>query len=386
MVIMKDFRFKILDLRLVVAVCLTIFFAACDKKTSELYLDGDCQILALTLDTIEGVIDAKAKTILVSVDKSYDRSLMTVTRLDISDGATCDVALGDQLNMLSARTLRVTNQDAVQLWQLKVEKIIEKVENPVALYVGLADDYTSLNIEEQTACQWMLDNIPQSTYASLAQIANGEINLKQCKLIWWHLHKDGGIDGRNAFESHAAVALEAAAKLKGYYQMGGNFFLTRYATYLPFYLGEAERFPNNCWGGNEYSAEVISEPWSFFATGHTDHPLFADLIKDGSDSTRIYTCDAGYSMTNSTAQWHIGTDWGGYADYDTWRAATGAKDLAYGGDKAIVAWEFEATPEHGTILCIGSGCYDWYSVSASAENYHRNVTIMTQNVFNYLMQ
>ncbi|MBQ7531851.1 MAG: DUF4960 domain-containing protein [Paludibacteraceae bacterium] len=171
---------------------------------------------------------------------------------------------------------------------------------------------------------------------------------------------------------------------KGYYQKGGSFLLTRYATCLPAYLGEPDRVPNNCWDGNEQSAEVVSEPWSFFATGHTDHPLFANLVTDGTDPTRIYTCDAGYGITNSTAQWHIGTDWGGYADYDAWRAATGAADIAYGGDKAIVAWEFTATDDHGAIICIGSGCYDWYSTSTTAEHYHQNVARMTQNAFDYL--
>ena len=108
-------------------------------------------------------------------------------------------------------------------------------------------------------------------------------------------------------------------------------------------------------------------------------------MKDG-DANAVYTCDAGYRITNSTAQWHIGSDWGGYADYATWRSKTGATDLAYGGDGAIVAWEFPAANGHGGILCIGSGCYDWYSVAPlSEEGYHANVARMAKNAFNYLM-
>ena len=100
----------------------------------------------------------------------------------------------------------------------------------------------------------------------------------------------------------------------------------------------------------------------------------------------IIACDAGYRITNSTAQWHIGSNWGGYADYGTWRNNTGGIDLAYGGDGAIVAWEFPANGAKGHILCIGSGCYDWYSVDPVADEvYHANVARMTQNAFNYLM-
>lgn len=363
--------------------CLVLLFTAC-QKSGDLNLIGDCQITALALNDIDGVIDPIAKTIVITVDKDYDRSLMTVTRLEISEGAICDLTIGDELNMLSARTLCVTNNDARQLWQLSVQREIEKVENPKAIYMGLAATFTELNIEEQTACQWLLDNVEGSTYASLAEIANGTVNLKECKVIWWHLHKDGGIDGRGAFESNAPDALTAAARLKGYYQQGGSLFLTRYATYLPAFLGETECFPNNCWGGYEQDAETVNDPWSFFATGLTDHPLYANIITDGVNPECVYTCDAGYRITNSTAQYHIGADWGGYADYDVWRAATGAKPLGFGGDGAIVAWEYERTDAHGGIVCIGSGCYDWYSVASVTENYHKNIAIITENAINYL--
>ena len=57
----------------------------------------------------------------------------------------------------------------------------------------------------------------------------------------------------------------------------------------------------------------------------------------------------------------------------------------YGGDGAIVAWEFPATGSKGKILCIGSGCYDWYSIDEVPSHYHDNIGKMTMNAFNYLM-
>ena len=100
----------------------------------------------------------------------------------------------------------------------------------------------------------------------------------------------------------------------------------------------------------------------------------------------VYTFDTGYRTTNSTAQWHIGSDWGGYATLDDWRALHGGIDLGYGGDGAVVVWEYPANAAGGRILCIGSGTYDWYAegVDDSADQYHGNVAAMTLNAINYL--
>lgn len=45
------------------------------------------------------------------------------------------------------------------------------------------------------------------------------------------------------------------------------------------------------------------------------------------------------------------------------------------------------TRQSGKVLCIGSGCYDWYSagVDVSADQYHENVATLSQNAINYLM-
>ena len=177
-------------------------------------------------------------------------------------------------------------------------------------------------------------------------------------------------------------------KLKDFYHAGGSFLLTRYAVNLPYYLGEAECFPNNAWGGKESDAERVGSPWEFAITGHTDHALWQNLTMNPSALDHIYTCDEGYKITNSTAQYHIGSDWGGYADRDVFHEKTGAYDIA-GGNDAVVAWEFRRTAEHGAIICIGSGCYDWYTVADPSEYtsyYHANVAKITENAFNYLKQ
>ena len=74
-----------------------------------------------------------------------------------------------------------------------------------------------------------------------------------------------------------------------------------------------------------------------------------------------------------------------FDNYAVWREKTGAIDLGYGGDGAVVVWEYPAKENSGKTLCIGSGCYDWYSVGPFTEKFHANVAIMTKNAFNYLM-
>ncbi|MBR0201351.1 MAG: DUF4960 domain-containing protein, partial [Bacteroidaceae bacterium] len=95
------------------------------------------------------------------------------------------------------------------------------------------------------------------------------------------------------------------------------------------------------------AAELCGGPWSFrIFDGQNDHPLWQNLIA-GDNPNEVYCTDAGYHITNSTAQYHIGTDWGGYDNHAAWEARTGGKVLGVGGDGAVVAWEYPATGGKG---------------------------------------
>ena len=439
---------------------------ACQQKTSQFKLDGECRVESLVLDNqYEGQIDQTKRTILVAIPETYDEQDMTLTALALSEGASANLQQGDHLNLIAPHLIRVVNGSVYQEYTLSVKhdeaRILSFVINgqyigvinesahtisvqvpvgsnlqsltptitttegatvtpasgvpcdftqpvaftvtcntasytytvtvsemaaPHALFVGIAATQQQLGQEEAAACAWLQSNIEKAAYASFTDLATGQVDLSECKVIFWHFHKDGGIDGKGQFEANAAEALAAVDVLKQYYQAGGSLLLTRYATYLPAYIGEADCVPNNCWGQNEVDAETVGNPWSFNIEGKTDHALWQGLVMKQDEPQSVFTCDAGYRITNSTAQYHIGTDWGGYADRDAWRQKTGAVDLAY-GDKAIVAWEYKASAEHGGIVCIGSGCYDWYTVAEGvAEYYHANVAKITENAINYLMQ
>ena len=443
----------------------TILASCNNKKNSHFNLEGECMITELVLDSsYVGAINETKHTIVAAIPETYDEQDMTITSLELSNGATANVQEGTHLNLIAPQVIRVTNGNVFSEYTLSIKhdeaRILSFVLNgqfigvinesahtitvqvpvgtnlasmvptvkttegatlspangvpcdftkpvsftvtyntasctylvtvnemaaPHALYVGLAATQQQLNPEELEACSWLLANVEKSAYASFTDLANGSVDLSECKVIWWHFHKDGGIDGKGKFEANATEALAALDALKAYYTAGGNFLLTRYATYLPAYIGEADCVPNNCWGQNEADAETVSGPWEFSIAGHTDHALWQGLLMDPTKPENVFTCDAGYRITNSTAQYHIGSDWGGYETKEVFCTKTGAKDIAGGGD-AVVAWEYPATAEHGGIICIGSGCYDWYSVAGAAgtEYYHQNIAKITENAINYL--
>ena len=439
--------------------------ACSDDNTSDLQLTGNCTVQSLALDQYEGTVDLASRTVTVRVPETYNTDEMSVAKLELSEGATADLAVGDKLNMSVAHSMRVTNGNVFLDWTIKAMReeakilsfklngtyvgsideaantisvfvpggvditklvpnitvsenatvtpqsdmpldftnpvqftvenntakatytvTVKSIDKPTMLFVGTANDVTGLNAEEAEACNWMLQNVSNSLYVSFADIQNGSVDLSECKVIWWHYHKDGGVDGKAAFEKAAPEAINAAAKLRDYYNAGGSFLLTRYATNLPAFIGAVknEGCPNNCWGGKEDSPEITVNPWNFFLNGNNSHAIYQNLVA-GDDANGVYTCDTGYGITNSTAQWHIGTDWGGYASNEVWENETGGKALGF-GDHAIVVWEFPANAGKGGIICIGSGCYDWHTTSiSSSDRYHKNVETMTMNAINYLM-
>ena len=345
----------------------------------------EARILSFVLnDEYLGIIDQEARTIAVSVPVGTDMKALIPT-VKMTEGATLTPAAGVPCDFTNPVQFTVTNNTASTTYTVTVKQ----KGNPVVLYLGLAETVAQLNPEEQEAVTWLLSNVENSDYASFANFAAGRVNMTDCKVIWWHFHKDGGLEGKAAFEANAPEAVDVFAldRLKEFYQAGGSFLLTRYAVNLPFYLGEAECFPNNCWGQNEADAETVGSPWEFNIEGHTDHALWQNLLMNSDNPGHVYTCDAGYRITNSTAQYHIGTDWGGYDSREVFAQKTGAVDIAGGAD-AVVAWEYKRTADHGAIICIGSGCYDWYSVAGSdgTEYYHANIAKITENAFNYLMQ
>lgn len=334
-------------------------------------------------DSYAGVINEENHTIQVRVPTTIDITNLIVT-IETSEGATVTPVSGQAVDFTRPVEFTVTYQTATVVYTVTVIQS----DAPSAVYVGLASSIDELNAEEREAANWMLQNIANAQYVSFEDIRTGRVNLNECKVMWWHLHIDGGIDTMDKFDAAAPAAVQAVTAMREYYANGGNLLLTRYATYYAAKLGAAKdgNAPNNCWGQSEESGEITTGAWSFFVDGNENHPIYQGLVASIDGRQGIYTCDAGYRITNSTSQWHIGADWGGYATLEDWRNNHGGIDLGYGGDGAVVVWEYPTNESGAHILCIGSGAYDWYAygVDASADPYHSNVATLTLNSINYL--
>ena len=80
--------------------------ACSDDNTSDLQLSGDCTIQSLVLDQYEGTVDLASRTVTVRVPETYNTEEMTLAKLELSEGATADLAVNDKLNMSVAHSMR----------------------------------------------------------------------------------------------------------------------------------------------------------------------------------------------------------------------------------------------------------------------------------------
>ena len=157
----------------------------------------------------------------------------------------------------------------------------------------LASSINELNPEEKEAANWMLKNISNAEYLSFDDVRTGRVDLSGCKVMWWHLHIDGGIDNEAKFDAAAPSAVQTIAKVKEFYENGGSLLLTRFATYYAAKMGitKDSKIPNNCWGGTEQSGEITTSPWSFFVTDHQDHALYTGVNIETIDGKIVSSAD-----------------------------------------------------------------------------------------------
>ena len=334
-----------------------------------------------------GTIDDEAKTITVYVPKSTSLTQLTAT-YTITDGAAATPENNALIDFSNPIAFTVTHRTATSTYTVSVIPTDIKY----TAFVGTASSIDEIeNPEEKAAAVWMLQNVSGAEYISFADINNGSAQLGKYSMIWWHWHVDGYSDATGV----PSGATQAIQKFKDYYQSGGNLLLTRFATK---YLASLEitldkTSPNNCWGGSEDNPEIAGSPWGISFKGHADHPLFAGLQTASGKDYVAYLFDTGYAVTNSTAQWHIGSDWGGYNTKEDWQNATGGIALGRSdGDAdnesgAIVIAEFPKRGNSGKVISVGSGAFDWYGNGVTTTGVYRsNLTTMTKNAIEYLSE
>ena len=123
-------------------------------------------------DLYTGIIDEGARTISVYVPEALNLSSLVPT-FTLSDNATASIVSGVAISFAKPVQITVTNNTATTTYTVTVTKI----GKPEVVFVGLAQSMDQLNIEELTACRWMLANVPNSLYVSFADIKNKNIDL-----------------------------------------------------------------------------------------------------------------------------------------------------------------------------------------------------------------
>ena len=336
------------------------------------------------LEGVKGAINQTDKTVTVSVMANSGIDLANATfEVECSEDATSSPASGTKGNFTEPFLLTLTDNTAKNTYTVNVTLI----ENPVALFVGEAENIEELNDEEKAAAKWLTGNIASAAYASWSDVASGNISLEECKLIFFHRHASA-YGNYNGFKEAETGAMTALAKMKEYWQKGGAFVLSRSAVNYAIALGAMPEdvFPNNCWGGGggEGADLMGDDPWHFFAYD-ANSTLWKNLnTYPGAPEDAVYTLDNGYTICNTTSQFAL---WAPYTDKDAFESLSGARALAHGGDGAIVAWEtpsYSKTFGKGGIICFGSGLFDWNSPTSYASNYHDNMGKIMLNAFDYL--
>ena len=82
------------------ALLLMLCLGACDSdNVSNLQLSGDCTIEVLSLDNYEGKVNMATRTVTVNLPETYNTSAMTVTDLQLSEGAVANLQKGQTICM-----------------------------------------------------------------------------------------------------------------------------------------------------------------------------------------------------------------------------------------------------------------------------------------------
>lgn len=346
--------------------------------------NDEAKIYSFILDgTYKGSINENDHTVTFYLPGTVDVTKLTTT-ITVSEDATISPRSGVVTDFSKPVVYTVTDNTAETQYTVNVEV----VSAPKAIFLGSAgvNILDELCGEEREAAKWMLANISNSLFVSWEDLINGNIDLSECEVIWWHW-QHAPSENITDFESGAtSSAMKALDKLMNYYKNGGSFILSRAAVNFAAELGAVKdkRCANNCWGASDDGGDIVGGPWDFPVADPTCW-MWEGLI--GFEDGKVKTLDAGYQISNCVSQWGM---WGDYGDgHGKWAELTGCKMLAHGWDGAITIWECPAYNGEfgkGGVICFGSGCYDWYSPAPYEKNYEENVGIMTGNAFNYLMK
>ena len=95
--------------------------ACTDDNTSDLRLDGDTRVEAISVNGYDGDIDHSARAISLSVATDVNLAELTVDAITLSPGAVCDYPAGTRFDGSLPRAIHVTNGDAYTDYTITVK-------------------------------------------------------------------------------------------------------------------------------------------------------------------------------------------------------------------------------------------------------------------------
>ncbi|MCF0204164.1 MAG: DUF4960 domain-containing protein [Muribaculaceae bacterium] len=322
----------------------------------------------------QGSIDNVARTIkvFVPIDAKVESMLATFA---VNYGTTVTPESGSMVDFTNPVVFTATYRTAVIEYTVTVIK--DDMSQEPKAFVGNAEYVENLGAEARAAAQWMLENVPNSTYIWLQDILNGTVKLSDYKMLWCHFD----------FTDWPGVMWDTRDIFNDYYIKGGNILASRDgARYINdvWRIALDQQCPNNMFGGD--SAETLAEDLGFSIAGHEDHPIYANLPVV---ENRILMVSAGCTNTNRTLQW--GVDWDPYGSMSGWEQKTGARSIAadHGGDinrctiAEFVPREVLKGYQSGIVITVGTPAYEWHQANG-VNAYRPNIEQFTRNAINYL--
>ena len=260
---------------------------------------------------------------------------------------------------------------------------------PNIMLLGLAATVEELDPESKAAVMWALSTFPRAQYLQIARIP--ETELSSCDVMWWHFHKDWGLD-EFAVSAADAVNQDVMDAVKAYRNAGGALFLSRYATYWAAVLdmvGGEWKYPGVTFGGTEAgeSGWFCEGKAEFFSTEEVANSVyFTGCTMDANDDNawKVVANDGEYYYSNQHCLYETGD-----SIWEWWTEQNGNVLLAFENDrKKAVMWEctYGMTELSGKVVCFGSPLLDFYEYMNRWNDYHNNVYKIAENTLRHLAE
>lgn len=360
-------------------------------KNGNIYKDylvsvqAQAPIISFKINGLLATINSSNKTISLVMPEGTNLTALQPV-IETASGVSIDPVSGSTINFTSPVSFTVSNANLTEVYTAKVTT---PVSGPSIAFIGMTATRTGLtNPDEIAAADWLFGKFSGAVYVSMADIANGTVNLTGINVLWWHF------DSATALPADAVNA-NVTNKIKTYLNAGGNILLTSFAAQYVDALGvvPAGKGPNNVFGDFPPNGFVdANNDWGISFKGHETHPVFDGL--QTYESGKANFLQKGTFRLNHTAWWFL-PDWGGYGNGAGWRTQTGGNNLASEAwdnnlDGRVAIAEYPGGTANKKCISISMGAYDWYNETSNgtpsqANGFLDNIKKLTENSLNYLV-